>query len=82
MKDPTASEMREYLNRSQFNIFEFDNFDIECAIYWFANDYHSGQDSNLYSALSTSDYSPARNEKGPTEIAKFVYDALVEEFAQ
>ena len=81
MKDPTANEMCEYLNRPQFNIFEFDNFDIECAIYWFANDYHSGQDSNLYSALSTSDYSPTRNEKEPTEIAKFAYDALVKEFA-
>ena len=32
---------------------------IEEAIYWFAGQYHSGQWSNLYSVLSTSDFKPS-----------------------
>lgn len=60
------------------------DFDIEAAIYWLASDYHGGQDSELYSILSTSKFKP-----GPThssvedegEIAKEIYDMLVQEFA-
>jgi hypothetical protein len=60
------------------------DFDIEAAIYWLASDYHRGQDSELYSILSTSEFKP-----GPThssvedegEIAKEIYDLLVHEFA-
>jgi hypothetical protein len=44
---------------------EFDEIDREGAIYWFAADYHSGQWSNLYEALSTSPYSPGPIERGP-----------------
>jgi len=33
-------------------------FDAESAIYWFCSDYHAGQNSDLYSILSTSEYSP------------------------
>jgi len=61
------------------------DFDIEAAIYWLASDYHGGQDSELYSILSTSEFKP-----GPThssvedegEIAKEIYDLLVQEFAR
>jgi hypothetical protein len=35
-------------------------FPIEAAIYWYAHDYHKGQNSNLYSALLTSKYKPGR----------------------
>jgi hypothetical protein len=60
------------------------DFDIEAAIYWLASDYHGGQNSELYSILSTSEFKP-----GPThssvedegEIAKEIYDLLVHEFA-
>ena len=63
---------------------EADEFDIEAAIYWLASDYHSGQWSELYSTLSTSEFKP-----GPThssvedegEMAKMIYDMLVTEFA-
>jgi len=40
-------------------------FDVEAAIYWFASDYHSGQWSDLYSILSTSDYYPGMGELSP-----------------
>lgn len=39
------------------------HMDIESAIYWFANDYHNGQDSELYSVLNTSKYKPGRSYK-------------------
>jgi hypothetical protein len=53
--DPTVSEMRAFLRQIDC---EADEFDVEGAIYWFSSDWHGGQWSNLYSALSTSDYRP------------------------
>ena len=58
--DPTIEEMRKFLDK-------FDEFDREAAIFWFADRYHSGQSSNLYAALSASDYTPGRSEYGPEE---------------
>ena len=48
---------------------------IEEAIYWFASQYHSGQWSNLFSILSTSDFKPSilANEI-EDEIAQEIYD--------
>lgn len=37
-------------------------FEIECAAYWLATHYHGGQWSNLYSALSVSEYRPGAAE--------------------
>lgn len=51
--DPTKQEMVEYLTEQGF-----DEFDIEVAIYMFASLWHGGQSSELYSALSTSEFSP------------------------
>ncbi len=62
--DPTAEEMREYLV-SQYGDYKDNDVDIEGAIYWFASLYHGGQWSNLYSALSTSEYGPGPMEKAP-----------------
>lgn len=62
--DPTASEMREFLH-GQFD--DLNIFDREEAIYWFAYAWHGGQGSNLYSALSTSDYSPGPICCGPED---------------
>lgn len=39
-------------------------FDVESAAYYLANDYHGGQDSNLYSLVSTSPYHPGPSEMG------------------
>lgn len=65
--DPTAQMMRDYLNSKQFSMYEFSNFDIEGAIYWFATFHHSGMMSNLYSASSTSNYHPSPLANGPEE---------------
>ena len=48
-------EMLDSLNAN----FPEDDISSEAAIYWFANDYHSGQTSDLYSILSTSPYRPS-----------------------
>lgn len=82
--DPTKEEMISFLD-SEFENSEqkFDqnnfNFDKEEAIYWFAHDYHGGQNSNLYSALSTSKYKPGSLTNGP-ENSREMYDALVSKF--
>lgn len=62
---------------------EADEFDIEEAIYWFATDYHGGQSSNLYSALSTSEYRPGRSSSGPEEgsMGEMIYADLVDTFS-
>lgn len=61
---------------------EFDDFDFEEAIYWFANDWHGGQGSNLYSALSTSEFHPSPIASGvdPASPAGLLYDELVLEY--
>lgn len=59
MQDPTHDEMMSYLRAAwpemELEILETDG---EVAIYQFAADYHGGQSSNLYSALSTSVFDP------------------------
>ena len=82
MKDPTANEMRDYLNRLEFEVCEFNSSDIEMAIYCFAYNFNSGPDSNLYSALSTSNVDPTKTKRGPIGLAKTAYWLLFEEFAQ
>ncbi len=66
MRDPTRQEMLDHLAALPFAA-ERDEFDREEAIYWFSADYHGGQWSNLYSALSTSPYSPGPLRNGPEE---------------
>lgn len=65
LKDPTIEEMRKFL-KTKLKVYAPDatEDDTEVAIYWYASDYHSGQDSNLYSALSQSEYRPGRIENG------------------
>ncbi len=78
MQDPTREEMLEFLNACPFAD-EQDEFDREEAIYWFASNYHGGQSSNLYSALSTSPYNPGPIARGPSDL--FLYDELRAAFA-
>ena len=77
MKDPTHAEMYAFLETQTCGDEDL-RFDFEEAIYWFANDYHSGQWSNLYSALSTSIFSPGRCANAPSDY--FLYDSLAVEF--
>lgn len=59
---------KEVVNKFKglFDMSDKDAFDysFEKALYWLANDYHSGQNDIWYSILSTSDYKPGRSEKG------------------
>lgn len=79
MKDPTRKELDDAINRIPFSS-EFDTLDREEAIWWFANDWHIGQSSNLYSVLSTSEFKPAPSASGPELAAMIIYDMLCQEF--
>lgn len=73
MQDPTREEMLATLQASPYAE-EEGEFAIEEAIYWFASDWHGGQDSNLYAALSQSPYSPGPLAEGPEDT--YLYDEL------
>lgn len=78
--DPTREEMLAELASMPFAE-EFDEFDREEAIYWFANDWHGGQSSNLYSALSTSPYRPGPLERGESARDGICYQRLEDVFS-
>ena len=83
--DPTKEEMVGFLtNEFQSMGSENMDFDIEAAIYWFGNDYHGGQSSNLYSALSTSPFRPGPSHRGiedeESEIGELMYNELVNKY--
>jgi len=82
MQDPTADNMRAML-REIYSPHEADDFDIEAAIYWFASHYHGGQWSNLYSALSTSQYRPGplADDPEPDSVEEYCYYRLCQEYA-
>jgi len=65
-QDPTKEEMMHFLQQ-QFGRYGEEGFadSAEVAMYWFANHYHGGQWSNLYSVLSTSQFSPGPISRGP-----------------
>lgn len=81
------NEMKEYLKNKfrgleDVNSSDF-NFDMEAAIYWFSQDYHSGQWSDLYSIGSTSEYRPSPLAKGiesEPETTQMLYQALEEKY--
>jgi len=61
---------------------EFDD-DMEVAIHWFSQDYHSGQWSDLYSISSTSPYRPSRLTMGvedEDETVRAMYEELEDRF--
>jgi len=75
---PLKLQMLNYL----LNMYGSDaNFSAEVAIYWFANDYHGGQASELYSILSTSPYKPSCLTSGIAtegdDLAQIMYEDLV-----
>jgi len=83
--DPTKEEMVGFLT-NEFQSMDSENidFDVAAAIYWFGNDYHGGQNSNLYSALSTSEFRPGPMHKGiedeESETATLMYQELVNKY--
>lgn len=51
---------------------------VEEAMYWFANRYHVGQNSNLYAFLSTTKYKPSKLSNGPESVEGMsVYEELI-----
>lgn len=74
MKDPSHAEMYSFLASACAGE-EDVRFDIEEAIYWFANDWHGGQWSNLYAALCNSEYTPSQLSRHASN--PLFYDALV-----
>jgi len=80
-------EMKSYLTSQYSGLMDTNddgfNFDMESAIYWFANHYHGGQWSELYSILSTSEYKPGPMHNGPEddgEEAKMMYESLIAKY--
>lgn len=81
MQDPTRDEMLATLAKMPFAA-EVDEFDREAAIYWFAANYHGGQASNLYFALSVSEFRPGPLCRGPQSFGEqMAYETLEAEFA-
>jgi hypothetical protein len=81
MSDPTLEEMRAFIDALPFAE-ERSEFDREEAIYWFANDWHGGQASNLYAAMCQSQFAPGPLSRGPEIVARMLYDDLVDRFAE
>ena len=80
MYDPTREEMLDVL-QDDISAYGADDFDVECAIYWFCAHYHGGQTSNLYEVMSDSDYFPGAMENGPHFlVSRVLYDTLVASF--
>lgn len=89
MSDPTKMEMYRSIISAFKNMLKREGkaerkFDVESAIYWFCSDYHNGQTSNLYSALSTSKYRPGAYQNGVEDgsTAEMIYNHLVQNFGQ
>lgn len=80
-KDPYASELlekglaiAEHIGAGEHHVAE--------AAWWFASNFHSGQDSNLYKALAELGCRPGPTWSGPEKgsATEAVYDALCVEF--
>lgn len=84
--DPSKEEMVAFLQTTPYKSEDGFSDSAEVAMYWFANDYHGGQASNLYSVLSTSPYRPSRLNNGGIEgekddfIAQELYQELVDKY--
>jgi len=59
LNENRVNSKEDLVNYLKQNYPEADDMDIEAAIWWFAHDYHEGQNSPLYSIVSTSSYKPS-----------------------
>ncbi len=77
------TRMMDFLRQSYGTEEGFEH-DAEAAIYWFANDWHSGQASELYSILSTSPFSPGpiSTLESEGELVKMMYEDLEARFSR
>lgn len=76
-------EMIQFLSSRYRKLSEDWQDEAEIAIYWFANDFHKGQFSDLYKILSTSPYKPGPMMKleKEDEIIRMMYEDLTENFS-
>lgn len=83
MNDPTREDMINSLKDSIFSKEDGFEDDAEVAMYWFANHFHGGQWSNLYSVLSTSPYEPGPNMTigKENDMVQDIYNELIHEFS-
>lgn len=82
--DPTKEEILSFLlNDPATKHVIDDESSVEEALYYIAYNYHTGQFSNLYSILSTSQYRPSMSFTGDIyadshyNISADIYDAIV-----
>ena len=80
-KDPYASELLEKGLAIAGHIGAGEHHVVEAA-WWFASNFHSGQDSNLYRALTALEYRPgaARSGLRKGSLVEAIYDGLCQEF--
>lgn len=83
-KDMVDSINDHFSHNMDVNSQDF-NFSREAAIYYFAESYHEGQGSDLYSILSTSDYKPGPMENFDSWIdsdyvGSDIYDFLEQQY--
>lgn len=82
MKDHLISRFKGLVGDEESDDF---NFDLEAAIYWFANDHHSGQSDQLYAVLSQSKYNPSQftnSVETESELVNELYKELVKAFGR
>jgi hypothetical protein len=78
MNDPDRDELIEAIENAGEGATDFE---IEEAIWWFANDWYSSRYSNLYNVLRQSQYHPGPLQNGPsTPASRHIYDWLCLEF--
>lgn len=73
--DPSRLEMMQSFEDTCFS-----KDAAEEAIFWFANDYYSGQASNLYAAVCASAFKPGTSARGPEGEALEAYNHLEQIF--
>lgn len=81
--DPTKEEMQHVITK-WLSGSDIDELYHEAAMYWFASDFHSGQSSNLYSALSMSQYNPGpmtNKIENENEVTQELYYTLYDYFS-
>ena len=80
-KDPTGSELLAAAREAASTI-GADELEVGEAAYWFASNFHSGQDSNLYKALAELGCRPGPTRSGPEKgsLVEAIYDGLCQEF--
>jgi len=83
-------DMKKHLEKSFKGLLDphekaSNEMDMEAAIYWYANNYHEGQDSALYSILSDSNFKPGpthKSVKDEGDMAEMMYEALEKKYGK